>query len=51
MIKNNILNLMQIFVRIFGSTVTLDVEPTTTIKEIKELLKEKRQIKSPMTHY
>ena len=42
---------MQIFVSIFGSTVTLDVEPTTTIKEIKELLKEKRQIKSPMTHY
>jgi len=42
---------MQIFVKIFGTTVTLDVEPTTTIEEIKEMLKEKKQIKSPMIHY
>ena len=41
---------MQIFV-IYGKTFTLDVEPSTTIKEIKNMMKEKAELRFPIEHY
>ena len=41
---------MQIFV-IYGKIFTLDVEPSTTIKEIKYMMKEKAKLKIPIEHY
>lgn len=42
---------MQIFVLYLRKTYTLDVEPSTTIGEIKEKLKNKIQLEYKMTHY
>ena len=42
---------MQIFVRYNIKTFTLDVESSTTIKQIKDMLEEKPEIKLPMAHY
>ena len=41
---------MQIFVKFGRKTITLDVEPSTTIKEIKEMILDRIEI-NKMSHY
>ena len=42
---------MQIFVKFENKTFTFNVEPRTTIKQIKDMIKEKPEILLPMIHY